>query len=204
MISPFDKAVKDIIAVGQHLDGRGLAPATSGNYSVRLKDGRIAVTVSGRHKGKLTVADVMLVDAQAKPLEAKTPSAETELHAQIYALYPEAGAILHVHSLPGVVLTRDKGVNAITLERYEMLKAFPGITTHDVRIDIPVVDNSQDMNILSEALKRNLKQDVHAYLIRDHGFYVWGRDMAEAERIAEALEYLLTCELELKKCGARS
>ena len=58
----YDQAVDILIAAGQRLDSRGLAPATSGNFSVRLDEERIAVTVSGRHKGRLTRDDVMLVN----------------------------------------------------------------------------------------------------------------------------------------------
>ena len=37
------------------------------------------------------------------------------------------------------------------------------------------------------------------YLIDGHGLYAWGRDMAEARRHLEAFEFLLGCELELRK-----
>jgi methylthioribulose-1-phosphate dehydratase len=37
---------------------------------------------------------------------------------------------------------------------------------------------------------------VPAYLIRGHGAYGWGKDMEEAERVIEALEHLLSCEIE--------
>lgn len=206
MLSAYDQAAQDIINAGKFLDGRGLAPATSGNYSVRLPDGRIAITVSGRHKGKLIRDDIMMVDGSGKPLEDKRPSDETLLHSQIYRLCPEAGAILHVHSVPGTVVTRLNPLNEIILMGNEMLKVMPGIKTHDASISVPVVNNSQDMKELSEALENMIRKDVSAYLIREHGFYVWGKDMAEAERIAEGLEYLLACEMETMKikAGARA
>ena len=34
-----------------------------------------------------------------------------------------------------------------------------------------------------------------AYLIRGHGLYGWGRDIAEAERVIEAAEWLAACEV---------
>jgi methylthioribulose-1-phosphate dehydratase len=43
---------------------------------------------------------------------------------------------------------------------------------------------------------------LHAYLIDGHGIYTWGRDMAETRRHLEALEFMLACELELKRLGA--
>ena len=37
------------------------------------------------------------------------------------------------------------------------------------------------------------------YLIEGHGMYAWGRDMAEARRHLEAFEFLINCELEMRK-----
>jgi methylthioribulose-1-phosphate dehydratase len=196
----YEQAAREIIAAGQRLDARGLAPATAGNYSIRLGDGTIAITVSGRHKGRMNESDIMLIDAEAKPLVDKKPSAETLLHTHIYKRYPHANAVLHTHSIPGVALTRFLPRNEyLTLEGYELLKAFPGIDTHATRIDLPVFSNTQDMRALSVAVDAKLEDNTPAYLIRDHGIYVWGRDMEEAERVAEALEHLLHCEIEMMK-----
>jgi len=204
MISAFDQAVKDIIATGQRLGVRGLAPGAAGNYSIRLKDGRIVITVSGRHKGRLTPADLMLVDENGKALEDKKPSDETLLHTHIYSVYPEACAVLHGHSIVGLAITRFSGADEIVFENYEMLKIFPGIDTHEATLRIPIVDNSQDMVALSKTVDARLspENNIAAYIIRDHGFYTWGRNIQEAEHIAEALEHLLLCELELMKLNA--
>lgn len=191
-------AAEKICDAGRLLDAKNMAPATSGNYSMRLDDSAIALTVSGHHKGRLTPDMVMRIDENAQPLENKKPSAEALLHAQIYKLFPHVNAILHVHSLSGVVLGRVRKESAITLAGYEMLKAFPAITTHDTSIEIPVFENSQDMQALSGAIARKgLQEGVPAYLIRDHGFYAWGRTMQETLTICEALDYLLTCEVQI-------
>jgi methylthioribulose-1-phosphate dehydratase len=194
-----EAAVATIIAAGRRLDARELAPATSGNYSVRLSDGRIAVTVSGRHKGRLTPDDVMVVSAEGVALEDKKPSAETGLHTRLYRRYPHVNAILHVHTVPVVTLTRHLArATEIVLQDYEMLKAFPGITTHQAVVGIPVFENSQDIAALSQEVDRRLQDNARApaYLIRGHGAYGWGKDMDEAERVIEALEHLLSCEIE--------
>ncbi len=200
MATSIDEAVEAIIASGRRLDARGLAPATSGNFSVRLADGRIAVTVSGRHKGRLTRDDVMLVDAQGTALESKKPSAETALHTVIYRLFPRVDAVLHVHSVPVVALTRHlPQATGIHLEGYEMLKAFPGITTHETVVDVPVFENSQDIPNLAREVAERLPAtgaQAPAYLIRGHGAYGGGKDLEEAERVIEGLEHLLSCEIE--------
>ena len=200
-----DEAVEAIVASGRRLDARGLAPATSGNFSVRVDDRRIAVTVSGRHKGRLTRDDVMLVDDKGSALENKKPSAETGLHTLVYELFPQVNAVLHVHSVPVVTLTRHlPRATEVVLRDYEMLKAFPGITTHETVVGIPIFANSQNIPALAQEVRDRLRTAAAppAYLIRGHGAYGWGKDMEEAERVIEALEHLLTCEIEALRLRA--
>ena len=186
-----------IVAVGRWLDGKGWAPATAGNYSMRLDDGSFAVTVSGRHKGRLTADDVMRVDDEGRSLDGKRPSAETLLHVQLYRLFPDVGAVLHSHSANAVGLSRVVPGDAVTLTGHEMLKVLPGIATHDVSVTLPIVDNDQDMAGLAARVEPALLAPaaIPAYLIRSHGLYGWGRGMDEAERVIEGIEWMLSCEV---------
>jgi methylthioribulose-1-phosphate dehydratase len=200
MSIPPESAVLEIIAVGRRLDARGLAAATSGNFSMRISDDRVAITVSGSHKGRLRAADVMLVDGDGRSLDERVPSAETPLHIQLYRLYPHVQAILHVHSVAAVALTRlFPGATVLPVQGYEMLKAFPGVTTHESRIDVPVFENSQDVAALAGTIATRLtcSPPPPAYLIRGHGMNAWGRSLDEAERVVEAMEHLLACELQV-------
>ncbi len=201
----FAAAAQLIVETGRRLDARGLAPATAGNYSVRLADGSIAVTVSGAHKGRLTADGVMRVDGAGRALDAKRPSAETLLHCLVYELDAGAGAVLHTHSVSGTVLSRALG-DRITLTGYELLKIFPGTDTHDTSIVIPLVNNSQDMAAMAEELRPLIAAQqpiVPAFYIRGHGLYGWGPTMDAAENLIEAIEFLLTCAWEeLKREGA--
>lgn len=193
--STFAEAAEAIVAVGRAFDARGWAPATSGNYSVRLEDGSFAVTVSGWHKGRLTLDGVMRVDTEGASLDGKRPSAETALHLSLYRRFPEVGAVLHSHSPQAVALSRVLGGNW-TIRGHELAKAFPGVTTHAVDVMLPIVENSQDMRDIEAAIAPFLAVDTPpAYLIRGHGLYGWGRDIAEAERVIEAAEWLAACEV---------
>jgi methylthioribulose-1-phosphate dehydratase len=174
-------------------------PATSGNFSARLSDGTIAVTVSGKHKGHLQLDDIMLVDAEGQSLDGKKPSAETLLHTSIYRRFPEARAVLHPHSVNATLASRIFG-QEIVLEDYELLKAFSGIDTHETRIVIPVFANDQNIARLAGEVERYLDRHgaIHAYVIAGHGFYTWGGSVAEALRHLEALEFLFECELRIQ------
>jgi len=203
MTVSYEVAVQQIIQVGNRLDSMHLAPATSGNYSMRLEGGTLAITVSGAHKGQLRPDEIMHIDKNGNPLEEKKPSAETLLHVALYDMFPSVNAILHTHSVSGSVLTRYfSNVDFLELSGYEMLKAYPSIQTHDTSVRIPIFDNSQDMRELRARVDPVLKAAPHtpAYLIRAHGLYGWGEDMAQAQRVIEASEMMLECELQMMQC----
>lgn len=196
-------AVEAIVNAGRRLDTLGFVPATAGNISVRLEDGRIALTRSGGHKGFLSADNVMAVDLDGHPLTEGRPSAETGLHCQLYRLFPHTGAVLHGHSVAGTVLSMARP-GPIRFTGYEVVKAFEGQTTHDTTVELPVFDNDQDIGRLAARVAPVLTRGesatvLPAYYIRGHGAYVWARDMARALTHMEALEFLLACELERTK-----
>lgn len=198
MSMSYPQAVAALIEAGRRLDARGWAPATSGNYSARLDDGSIALTISGRHKGRLTADGIMRVDLDGRPLTPGKPSAETDLHLALYRLFPATGAVLHGHSPQAVGLSRAAaGRDAWVLAGHEMLKAFPGHTTHAAEVRLPIVDNSQDMEVIEAMVRPALLAPgaIPAYLIRSHGLYAWGQDVDEAERVLEATEWMIAAEL---------
>lgn len=196
-----EAAAEAIVAAGRRLDALGLVPATAGNFSVRLDAGRLAVTVSGRHKGFLTTDDVMVVDLDGRAEDPlKRSSAETLLHCGIYRRFPAAGAVLHGHSIANTVLSR--AGSQVRLEGYELLKAFPGLPTHDAQVTLPVVPNDQDIARMQrglEALWDAGPDVIPGYLIAGHGSYVWAPDMPAALMRMEALEFMLACELEQRR-----
>lgn len=193
----FAMAAEQLVRAGAFLFSRGWVPATSGNFSARLPGGEIAITVSGRHKGYLASGDIMRVDGEGRPVATdKRPSAETLLHTQLYARYPQVSAVLHTHSRNATLLSR-KVKGAVVLEGYEVLKAFRGIETHDTSVVVPVFPNDQDIPRLAAQVDAWL--DTHprtwGYLIAGHGLYTWGADMDETLRHLEAFEFLFDCEL---------
>ncbi len=201
-VTDFPSAAAALAAAGRDLHGRGWLPATSGNLSLRLDAGGCAITASGRDKGRLTQADMLRVDLDGVPQGPGRPSAETLLHTGLYRWSEAIGAVLHTHGPATTVLgLRLTGRDRLELAGYELLKAFAGVQTHDTRIVFPIFDNTQDIAALAEevtAVLEGLPTPCYGYLIRGHGTYVWGRDLEEAMRHLEALEYLAGCELALR------
>lgn len=207
---PYDPArlgacALEIVANTRELSALGWTPATSSNFSMRMDDRHAAITVSGRDKGRLTVDDIMVVDLQGKGVATShRPSAETLLHTQLYARYPDIGCVLHTHSRVQTVSSRLFAAQGhVRLEGYELLKAFAGNQTHEMAIDVPVLPNTQDMPALAARVEGLLDAGpLWGYLIDGHGLYAWGRDMAEARRHLDAFEFLFACELDLRRLHA--
>jgi len=200
--SDFLAIADQLIEAGQRMDRFGWVPSFGGNISARLNDREIAITRSGCRKGFLAREHIIKVDPAGLPLnQGDRPSAETLLHCQIYEILPWVGAVLHGHSVPATVLSRLTAGNSITFTGYEMIKAFEGQMTHDASVDLPIVENSQDMVQLRAQLTEIVPGCVAGYVLRGHGVYVWGRTVDHAIANLEGLEFLLQCELESRKCA---
>jgi len=205
----FNHAVNAILQAGQRIHQRGWSPATSSNYSLRLDESSCAITVSGRDKGNLVPTDIMRVDLDGAPAagEDGTPSAETLLHTSLYRRDAAVGAVLHTHSLSALLaaecVATQEPWSMLEISDLELLKAFAGIRSHHDTLRIPVFANSQDIVALARLVDEclDVAAPVYAYILRGHGVYTWGRDMAEAMRHLEALDQLF--EYTWRVCGRR-
>lgn len=203
--SNFAHAAQSLATLAASLAQRGLTPATSSNFSQRLDAERAIITISGRDKGALGPSDFMRVDMRGQSLDGDMrPSAETGLHVQLYRRLGEAGCVLHTHSHHQTVASRlFAPQGGIRLEGYELLKAFRGNSTHETAIELPILPNSQDIPSIEAQVDHLLDAGpLWGYLIEGHGLYAWGRNPKEALRHLDAFEFLLGCELELRRLRA--
>src|SRR5580692_2061903 len=92
----FHERADAIADAARELAQHGWTPATSSNFSMRVDADHAAITISGRDKGKLGRDDIMLIDMQGKAVGTDArPSAETELHTQVYKHWPDINVVLH-------------------------------------------------------------------------------------------------------------
>lgn len=199
---------QQIIDAGRWIDQQGWCPATGGNFSIRLDSETALVTASGCHKGHLSEQDMLEVDLSGQPkadVSDRKPSAETLLHTRLYSLSSHIGAVLHTHSVASTVLSRLATHDWLELSGYEMQKSLAGNTTHDETIRLAVFDNTQDMSDLAgQVSERWMDEPLNwGFLVSGHGLYAWGKDMQEARRHLEGLEFLFACALEMRRMGAR-
>lgn len=204
----FEAAARSVADIGRRINARGWCPATSSNFSQRIDEKSVAITISGRDKGMLGIDDIMQVDLEGTPLSAGKPSAETLLHTWLYRRDPAIGAVLHTHAPNPTLLAQLTTESTIQLTGWELLKAFDGITTHEATLMIPVFNNTQNIAQLAADVDRWL--DTHpnvrccGYLIRGHGIYAWGHTMTDCWRHLDAFDHLLSMELERLRISGTS
>lgn len=192
----FAETAKLLADLGRSFYARGWVLGTSGNFSaVTSRDPlRLAVTATGLDKGSLLPEQIVEVDSGGKVVAGHgQPSAEVRLHLMV-AQCRNAGAVLHTHSAWSTILSDrygDRG--SLAIAGYEMLKGLKGVRSHEHQAVLPILENSQDVEALARAAERVLESrpEVHGFLLRRHGLYTWGEDIAEAKRHVEILEFLL-------------
>jgi len=184
------------------IGAKGWAPATGGNMSVRQDDTWCWLSESGKDKGSLTPDDFLQVEiATNRAPSWRKPSAETGLHTLVYRLFPAANAVLHVHTVNATVLSRLVKEPELHLSGFEMQKSLSGQTSHLDTVPIAVFDNDQDIDALASRIADYARQRPlnYGFLLRGHGLTCWGRDVAEARRHLEGLEFLFECEMRLRQ-----
>jgi methylthioribulose-1-phosphate dehydratase len=192
----FEATAAGLVDLGRRTHARGWALGTSGNFSAVLSRDplRLAITASGIDKGDMGAPQILEIDANGVVVEGVgRPSAEAAIHLAIVRARG-AGAVAHTHSLWATLLSQAHAeAGGLAIEGYEMLKGLGGVSTHAHREWLPIVENAQDWESEVPRLEAMLAAHppAHGFLIRRHGLYTWGRDLAEAGRHLEVLEFLL-------------
>jgi methylthioribulose-1-phosphate dehydratase len=190
----FSDLATQLADISRQCHTRGWALGTSGNFSavVSRTPLRLAITSSGVDKGGLSPDQVLEIDEQGNAIRGSgRPSAEASIHLTV-ARARGAGAVLHTHSIWGTILSDAADGDGLAIEGYEMLKGLEGVETHEYREWLPILDNTQDWSAAAPQVEAVLAEHpkAHGFLIRGHGLYTWGQDLAQARRHLEILEFL--------------
>ncbi|MDD4973772.1 MAG: methylthioribulose 1-phosphate dehydratase [Bacteriovorax sp.] len=192
--------MKKLAMLVRVMNSLGHNPATSGNYSLRSKTSPdiALVSESGIDKSKFTEDNFLPIYFETRKMHpdyidtGRKSSDETDIHLTIYQI-TKANCVLHSHLLDSLLFADlFKGLPYATIENLELLKGFRGIKTHELKINIPCFDNTQDIALLAEQIKPSILEQKNNYglLLRGHGVYVWGDSVEEAKRHLEVLEYI--------------
>lgn len=102
-----------VVAACRRLGARGLISAGEGNVSVRLGDGTILITPSGRRKDELAAAEVLIVPIRLGAGSGSgsagdtgpRPSSDVAIHRAIFEARGDVVAVAHAHLPAAMALT---------------------------------------------------------------------------------------------------
>ena len=155
---------------------------TSGNASQRLESGRMLISPSGMPAERCRAEDMVVVEADGRYAGARAPSSEWQLHRDVYAAFPAAGALLHAHAPFATALACQR----LDIPPFHyMIARFGGTTVRCARYA------TFGTQALSDATVAAL-QERSACLLANHGMVVLGRDLEHA--LAMAIEFETLCE----------
>lgn len=172
------EARKTVVDAGLELIETGLVDGTWGNISVRIDAATMAITPSGRDYREIQPGDIVIVDIASGEARGGKPSTETPLHRAVYRARPEAGAVVHTHSLSAST------VAAAQVEVPPVLDDFAQIVGPSLRTAAYAIPGTK-------AMAKRVLRALHgrtAALLADHGAIATGRDMGEALLCARMVE----------------
>ncbi len=90
-----------VLETARALLAEGLTIGDSGNVSARVPNQErllLAITPHGQYYDLLTPKDIVVVDEEGEPVAGDAiPSAELLLHAEVYRVRHDVGAVIHAH-----------------------------------------------------------------------------------------------------------
>ncbi|BDF59356.1 L-ribulose-5-phosphate 4-epimerase [Christensenellaceae bacterium] len=175
------------------LEKYGLVMLRWGNISA-MDDhtGYIVIKPSRIPYSKIKPDDMIVCDLEGKIIEGShTPSSDLFTHLEIYKAFKDVRSVAHTHSKWATVFSQAG-------------KSIPNLgTTHTdyFKYDIPVTRTMKPEEIAKDYEKNTGKVIVDAFtlkdpmttpavLVKNHGPFVWGKDIPQTVDNAAALEYV--------------
>lgn len=181
---------------GKSLFERGFGVGTSGNLSVRLRDG-ILVSPTNVCLGRLEPDRISKVDWDGRLICGDKPSKETFLHLAMYRQRPQENAVVHLHSTYSVAVS--------CLSEIDPSNVLPAITAYYImRVgQLPLVPYYPPGD--AELAKAVDKQAIsnRAMLLANHGPVIAATDLDAAVAGAEELEETAKLFLLLRNAPTR-
>ncbi|MGE0238067.1 MAG: class II aldolase/adducin family protein [Parvibaculaceae bacterium] len=170
---------KKIIQVCRRMNEMGINQGTSGNVSARTEDGFV-ITASGVPYDVMDAQHIVEMDLEGGYYGKYLPSTEWRMHMDIFKARPEAGAIVHTHSIYATALsTLRKDVPPF----HYMIGVTGGST-------LRVSDYAEfGTQALSDTMLAAL-EDRTACLLANHGQIAFGPTLEKALWLAGEIETL--------------
>ncbi|WP_300128047.1 class II aldolase/adducin family protein [Desulfovibrio sp.] len=205
------RCVEEMRAVCRDAWQAGLLSGCNGNASLRLKAGGclLCMTRTGAAKGRLTAADICLLDAATGRCLANGPaSSEAAMHFALYAARPECGVVLHTHPRRLLALSlalRGRGDGPDALLRLPLYEADVWRARLAVAPALPpgTPELAEAVAAAAAALpERAVNATGGAVWMEGHGLCAFAPTLAAALAMSEELEHLAAVQLLALGAGA--
>ncbi len=161
---------EDILYWSKRLYQKGMSPATSGNISVKTKDG-ILISGSGVCLNDMDENDIVLMDYNGNLLNGnKKPSSEKIMHSEIYTRRDDVNAIIHCHCpLITAFAVAGKVINKTILPDFALLFG-----------EIPIVPYFCPSSIELATTVGEYFEKYSAVLLKNHGVVIGADSLQNA------------------------
>ncbi|MCJ2075722.1 class II aldolase/adducin family protein [Methylobacterium sp. E-016] len=173
------RARASVVEAARGLDAQGLNRGTSGNVSLRWRNG-LLITPSGIPNGRMAPEDVVFLRMDGSFDHPLSPSSEWRFHRDILQDKPAVNAVVHAHPDHGTAFAMCR--QTIPAVHY-MIAAVGGPT---IRCSGYATFGTEELSRLAlEAL-----EDRNGCLLANHGMIATGPDLAKALWLAVEIETL--------------
>ncbi|MCL8208925.1 MAG: class II aldolase/adducin family protein [Actinomycetia bacterium] len=178
-------AVAALVAVGRQLEAKGLLfRGTHANLSARIGPDRFVMTRGGS-VAHLDAADFAVVGVDERVLEGDMDPTMHEvvaMHAGIYRVRPEAGAVIHTHS---------PHLTAFALAHEPLPAVYEPLLRFGLAEPVPVVPwaprgSERSVGGIVDVVRDH--PDLSAVLLANHGVLVFQRDPASTAQLLATLD----------------
>jgi len=189
--------IEDLIAANRILAAEGVVDSF-GHVSVRHPDRPQCFLISRNKSPQIVQAeDIMEMDFEGNEVSpsGRTPYGERFIHAAVYALRPDIGAVVHSHSRTTIPF-------GVTQEKLRPISHVSATIGYEVPVWDPQ-DRFGDTNMLVSDMElgRDLAQSLSGHatiLMRGHGSTIVGRELRDAVYTAVYLEVNAQLQLQAK------
>ena len=175
----YEAARREIANACLDMNRRGINQGTSGNISVRVKEGFL-LTPSGIAYDEMKPGDIVLMRPDASHVGRCKPSSEWRFHHALMTTRPEVGAVVHTHAMFATTLS------CLGLEIPAVHYMIAAAGGENIRCAPYATYGTQET--ADNAVKA--LEGRHACLLANHGMIVVGPNLKKAMWLAVEVETL--------------
>ncbi|MCD9022647.1 class II aldolase/adducin family protein [Cohnella silvisoli] len=181
-----------LLLIMERIYKHGMTTTSGGNLSIKDDNGDIWITPAGVDKGSLSRRDMVCVKADGRVQGIHKPSSEFPFHRLIYCTRPDLNAIVHAHP-PALV-------SFSIVRRIPDTRLLPNERKICGRVGMApyALPGSEQ---LGENIAAVFAEGINTVMLENHGVVVGGKDLFEAFRIFETLDFCARLEIEARRIG---